>query len=129
MATGIVSNPVIPAFPGRDRFKGDVLHSADYRKPEPFKGRRVLVVGQETRLGRLRRSSRCSGADVTVSVRSGAETVPRELLGLPIQYFAVVTSQLPVALQHIVLRVDRKAWRAAARRLAPAPSAGRGRLP
>lgn len=108
MATGIVSNPIVPAFPGRDRFKGDVLHSVSYRKPDPFKGRRVLVVGSGNSAGEIAPELAHSGADVTVSVRSGAETVPRELLGLPIQYFAVVTSQLPLPLQHIVLRATAK---------------------
>ena len=45
LATGIVSNPRRPAFPGRDLFSGQVLHSSDYRRPDPFVGQRVLVVG------------------------------------------------------------------------------------
>ncbi len=44
-ATGTWSHPYIPNSPGRHRFKGEQLHSAHYRAPEPFAGRTVLVVG------------------------------------------------------------------------------------
>lgn len=103
MATGIVANPVIPAFPGRDLFRGRVLHSVEYRRPGPFAGFRVLVVGAGNSAGEIAPELARAGAHVTVSVRSGATAVPRELLGLPIQYFAVVTSLLPAPLQRAVL--------------------------
>jgi putative flavoprotein involved in K+ transport len=44
-ATGTAGAPHVPAFPGRDSFAGRELHSIDYRGPEPFAGRRVMVVG------------------------------------------------------------------------------------
>ncbi len=44
-ATGTWSHPFVPDVPGRDGFRGVQLHSAHYRAPEPFRGRRVLVVG------------------------------------------------------------------------------------
>ena len=44
-ATGTWSHPVVPDYPGRERFRGRQLHSADYRGPGPFAGQRVLVVG------------------------------------------------------------------------------------
>ncbi|WP_431268006.1 NAD(P)-binding domain-containing protein [Dankookia sp. P2] len=44
-ATGTWSRPFIPAVPGRDLFRGIQVHSADYRRPEAFAGRSVLVVG------------------------------------------------------------------------------------
>ena len=40
--------------------------------------------------------------DVTVAVRSGARVVPREILGIPIQYFAVAMSPLPRKAQQAV---------------------------
>ena len=36
---------MIGDWPGRDGFRGRLLHSAEYRRPEPFEGDRVLVVG------------------------------------------------------------------------------------
>lgn len=44
-ATGTWSNPFIPPYPGIDAFAGLQLHSAQYRSPEDFKGRSVIVVG------------------------------------------------------------------------------------
>ncbi|MFG2084690.1 flavin-containing monooxygenase [Spirillospora sp. NPDC048824] len=44
-ATGGFSRPHRPELPGLDAFSGTVLHSAEYRRPEPFAGRRVVIVG------------------------------------------------------------------------------------
>ena len=44
-ATGTWEQPWVPPMPGRDRFGGRQLHSAQYRSPEAFAGKRVLVVG------------------------------------------------------------------------------------
>lgn len=44
-ATGTWSAPFIPAYAGRESFRGLQLHSADYRSPHVFSGQRVLVVG------------------------------------------------------------------------------------
>ncbi len=44
-ASGAFGRPYRPALPGLDQFTGTVLHSADYRNPEPFTGQRVIVVG------------------------------------------------------------------------------------
>ena len=44
-ATGTWSKPHIPEYPGRKDFRGEQLHSAHYRSPERFAGKKVLVVG------------------------------------------------------------------------------------
>ncbi len=44
-ATGTWGKPLIPDYPGRERFRGVQLHSAEYRSPEPFRDQVVLVVG------------------------------------------------------------------------------------
>jgi cation diffusion facilitator CzcD-associated flavoprotein CzcO len=45
VATGLDQTPVVPDWPGRGSFKGDLLHSSEYRNPRPFEGKQVLVVG------------------------------------------------------------------------------------
>ncbi|QDG53668.1 monooxygenase [Persicimonas caeni] len=52
--------PKIPNFPGE--FDGEVLHSADYKSPEVFEGKRVLVVGAGN-----------TGCDVAVEAGQHAE--------------------------------------------------------
>lgn len=44
-ATGTWSRPFVPTYPGVTTFTGEQLHSADYRSPRPYTGRRVVVVG------------------------------------------------------------------------------------
>ncbi|WEE79517.1 ArsO family NAD(P)H-dependent flavin-containing monooxygenase [Comamonas testosteroni] len=45
LATGTWRNPFVPNAEGLTSFKGQQLHSAQYVSPEPFKGKRVMVVG------------------------------------------------------------------------------------
>jgi cation diffusion facilitator CzcD-associated flavoprotein CzcO len=45
MATGTWHHPYLPAYPGRDRFRGMQIHSANYAGPDVFRGKKVLVVG------------------------------------------------------------------------------------
>src|SRR5436305_3218879 len=45
VATGYNHTPVLPDWPGRDSFTGELIHGQDYRNPSPYAGRDVLVVG------------------------------------------------------------------------------------
>jgi cation diffusion facilitator CzcD-associated flavoprotein CzcO len=95
VATGIVSAPRIPTVTGRDRFRGRVMHSVEYRRPAGFQGRRVLVVGVGNSGGEIGSELANAGAHVAVAVRTGANVVPRELAGIPIQYLAFAMRGLP----------------------------------
>lgn len=44
-ATGTWERPFLPTYPGRDTFRGRQLHTVDYDGPQPFTGRRVVIVG------------------------------------------------------------------------------------
>ncbi|MFJ6111519.1 NAD(P)-binding domain-containing protein [Dietzia maris] len=44
-ATGTYRRPFVPTYPGAGDFRGRQLHSAAYRGPSDFEGRRVVVVG------------------------------------------------------------------------------------
>jgi hypothetical protein len=113
VATGIVANPRQPLLEGADEFRragGKLLHSVDYRRPHAFAGRRVLVVGVGNSGGEiaseLARFDEGGGgaAKVTVSVRSGANVVPRELFGIPIQYLARYLRKLPRKARGLIAR-------------------------
>ena len=45
MASGALSDPVIPSLPGLERFRGRVFHSARWDHSFAFDGRRVAVIG------------------------------------------------------------------------------------
>jgi cation diffusion facilitator CzcD-associated flavoprotein CzcO len=103
IATGIIANPQLPRVPERERFGGRVLHSIEYRRPEPFLGRRVLVVGVGNSGGEIASELGAAGAEVTVAVRSGANVVPLRLFGIPIQYTAFYLRKLPRRAQEAVV--------------------------
>lgn len=94
IATGIASNPFVPDIPNLAAFRGRVRHSAEYRLPEPFKGRRTLVVGAGNSGGEIAAELGRAGVDVTISARSHVRAVPRALAGVPIQYFAAALAPL-----------------------------------
>jgi putative flavoprotein involved in K+ transport len=62
-ATGTWRRPYVPDYPGRGRFRGEQTHSAYYERPEPYAGKRVLVVGGGN-----------SGAQILAEVSRVAET-------------------------------------------------------
>ena len=108
MATGIMSNPHVPNLPGQARFTGRIQHSVEYRRPDGYAGRRVLVVGVGNSGAEIASELGRAGVDVTLAVRSGANVVPLTLLGLPIQYVSYWVRKLPRPAQEIVVAlVDR----------------------
>ncbi len=102
VATGIVSNPHVPEIPGRARFSGRVIHSVEYRRPDGFRGQRVLVVGAGNSAGDISVELARAGVDVTLAVRTGATCLPRAIAGIPIQYFSVAVASLPRAAQQVL---------------------------
>ncbi len=107
VATGIVANPKIPSFPGQERFAGRIVHSIAYKRPDPYAGRRVLVVGVGNSGAEISSEIAHAGGTVTVAVRSGANVVPLTLAGLPIQYLAYWVRKLPRAAQEGVVGLVR----------------------
>ena len=100
VATGIVAKPRIPRFPSQERFGGRIVHSVTYKRPEPYAGRRVLVVGVGNSGAEIASEiAHAGGGKVTIAVRSGANVVPLTLAGLPIQYIAYWVRKLPRAVQ------------------------------
>lgn len=103
VATGTMASPVVPQLSGRDVFAGTVTHSVEYRRPGPYAGRRVLVVGAGNSAGEIAPELAHGGADVTVAIRSGANVVPLTVLGVPIQYVAWAVLQLPAAVRPAIV--------------------------
>jgi cation diffusion facilitator CzcD-associated flavoprotein CzcO len=106
VATGILSNPYLPDIPGRGSFRGTLMHSVAYRRPDPFRDRRVLVIGLGNSAGEIGSELARSGARVTLSIRSGAAVLPRQMFGIPIQYFSLLTSWLPKRSQRALLNLN-----------------------
>jgi cation diffusion facilitator CzcD-associated flavoprotein CzcO len=64
-----------------------VVHSRDYRVPEPFAGRRVLVVGAGQSAVEIATELSRIAARTILSVRSGAHVLPRYVFGRPLDSF------------------------------------------
>jgi indole-3-pyruvate monooxygenase len=102
MATGIYANPVRPHVAGMDQFAGRVLHSAEYRNAEPFAGQRILVVGAGNSGAEIAVDLASRAAHVAVSIRNGVNIVPLELLGVPIQRWAILVAGLPRPVTRVI---------------------------
>ena len=108
VCSGIMANPRVPELAGRDAFRGELLHSVDYRRADRFVGRRVLVVGVGNSGGEIGSELAQAGAQVTMLVRTGANVVPLAIAGIPIQYLSHAMRKLPRAAQEwVVKRVQR----------------------
>ncbi|KAF4439181.1 flavin depend monooxygenase that catalyses the oxidation of rubrofusarin to 9-hydroxyrubrofusarin [Fusarium austroafricanum] len=86
VATGINNRPHIPELEGIDQFKGQILHSRSFKKPEPFKGKRVVVVGISN-TGADTAAALCDHAEkVWISRSHGTLVVPRKRDGIPFDH-------------------------------------------
>lgn len=45
ICNGHYNDPFVPKMEGQDKFRGSIMHSHTYRTPDPFGGKRVLLVG------------------------------------------------------------------------------------
>src|ERR687896_751651 len=81
VATGHDWCPRLPEYPGG--FDGEVLHAHDYRTPEPFAGRRVLVVGAGQSAAEIAVELTGHAARTCLSIRSPVHVIPRRLGGTP----------------------------------------------
>lgn len=70
-ATGFSSSiPKIPQIPGVEKFKGETLHSSQYRKASDHAGEKVVVVGACTSAHDIAKDYYNHGVDVTMYQRS-----------------------------------------------------------
>lgn len=85
VASGFNSVPRYPQIPGQ--FRGLQMHTHDYRTPEPFAGRRVVVIGLGCSAAELACEITEVAASVTIAARSGAWITPRCVGPIPVDWF------------------------------------------
>jgi cation diffusion facilitator CzcD-associated flavoprotein CzcO len=98
VATGIADAPYRPSWPGSEAYRNPVIHSSEYRNPEPFAAKRVLVIGFGNSGGEIALDLADAGVDVALAVRGPVQILPRDLLGLPILTWAILYRPLPARL-------------------------------
>ena len=99
IANGTLSTPNMPRFEGE--FTGELIHSAAYREPEQFKGKRVLVVGAGNSGCDIAVDAIHHGVSCDVSMRRGYYFVPKYVFGKPADTLGGAI-KLPMALKRIV---------------------------
>ncbi len=98
LSTGYNAEPVRPRWPGKEGYRGRLLHSSEYRSGAPFKDQDVLVVGFGNSGGEIAIDLFEQGARPSIVVRRPVNLLPRDLLGLPLMSWAQVLSRLPPGL-------------------------------
>lgn len=125
IATGYDRVPVVPDWPGRDSFRGELFHSADYREPSPFVSRDVLVVGAGTSGNEIAvRLAEGGARRVRVAVRSRPWLVPRDWHGVPLPAVVYAGRRTPRLLDAAAPLLDRLLWGDLEKLGLPAPAEG-----
>ena len=110
IATGYEHDPLIPDWSGRDIFGGTLLHSSEYRNPEPFKGKTAMVVGAGSSGMEIAHDVATGGANkVWLSVRTPPNILLREGQGgLPGDMLGVALLRFPARVGDAVARFGRR---------------------
>lgn len=97
-ATGRFGRPWLPNIPGMDDFNGELIHASEYKGPEAYVDKRVMVVGNgpsgvdiATELGNTPHVRH----PVLLSQRTGVMLRPRYPYGLPKHLWMIITEKLP----------------------------------
>ena len=99
VATGYNGRPFVPAWPGRESFTGELVHSSGYRNPQRYSGRNVLVVGVGN-----------SGAEIATDVAEGGASRTRLSVRTPPQILRRATAGIPAQLIGIAIRKVPPSW-------------------
>ena len=94
VATGYTRLPHLPRWPGT--FDGPVVHSVDYRNPQPYHDQDVLIVGAGNSGTEIAVDLVEGGARrVRIAVRTPPNILRRDVKGFPIQLLEIVFRRLP----------------------------------
>jgi cation diffusion facilitator CzcD-associated flavoprotein CzcO len=94
----------VPTYPGT--FTGRIVHSSAYKRPDPFRGQRVLVVGAGNSAADIAVEVSRLAARAALSMREGTYFIPKRMFGLPIDVvYAFWGSKLPEPLLQSALKL------------------------
>lgn len=91
-----------PAFPGSDSFEGIQMHAHDYRTPEIFEGKRVLVLGIGNSATDIAVESSRHAEATFLAMRRGAWVVPKYIGSKPTDHHTTgLMARAPIAVQSL----------------------------
>jgi flavin-binding monooxygenase-like protein len=86
-----------PAFPGADTFRGEQMHSHDYKHESQLAGKRVVVLGMGNSAMDIAVDASYNAESVVLAARRGAHIIPKYLFGKPMDQLG--GTRLPAWLQ------------------------------
>ncbi|XAR62721.1 Indole-3-pyruvate monooxygenase [Bertholletia excelsa] len=106
VASGENAEKVVPEFEGLSEFGGHVMHACDYKSGEPYRGKKVLVVGCGNSGMEVSLDLCHHNAFPSMVVRSSVHVLPREIIGKSTFDIAVSMMKcLPVSVVDKILLV------------------------
>jgi dimethylaniline monooxygenase (N-oxide forming) len=95
-----------PPFPGAATFTGDQAHSHYYKVPDPYAGRRVLVLGIGNSATDIAVETSWVSGRTFLAMRRGAHVVPKYFFGQPFDRLAKTPlARTPLWFQRLTLRL------------------------
>jgi len=104
VCSGHHREPFVPAYPGT--FTGRMVHSSTYKRPDPFRGARVLVVGAGNSAADIAVDVSRVASHTALSMREGTYVLPTYLFGKPADIvYTFLLSRLPRPLLQSALKL------------------------
>lgn len=94
-------DPAMPSYPGR--FSGRTLHSHSYKRAEPFRDKRVLVVGGGNSACDIAVDLCRTAAHTAISMRRGYHIIPKIVFGMPVDVAYRRLRHLPKPIRRFLL--------------------------
>ena len=102
--------PVVPEWPGMDGYTGELLHSAAYRNPRPYRGKKALVVGCGSSGMEIAHDLATEAAKTWMAVRTPPNIMLRSLPGgLSADVIALPLYHIPIRIADAIGRASRRA--------------------
>ena len=96
-----------PPFPGADEFAGEQTHAHYYKVPEPYRGKRVLVLGIGNSAADIAVETASVAERTYLAMRRGAHVVPKYILGRPFDALVKTPlTRMPLWFQRFVLQLS-----------------------
>jgi cation diffusion facilitator CzcD-associated flavoprotein CzcO len=110
VATGIFNTPSIPKIEGLESFQGQIIHSQQYKRPQDFLNKKVLVVGVGNSGAEIAVALAKAGVETDIVVRDGVLLVPfpRSVVSASVNYWLL--RNLPRAIANVVLARTQKSF-------------------
>ncbi len=94
VCSGLFQTPKIPEFKGIEKFKGNVIHSQQYREQANYKGKRVLCIGLGESSSDITSEVAMVAEKCILSLRRYQAVAPRYMAFQEDPYFTIDTSWL-----------------------------------